>query len=415
MASITEILSVAHSDAFPGRIDLPVAGDQVYGDLIEVRGTIAHGWPVEALEVIVGGTVVRRAPMSVTSGESGGFVLTLDARREMTYELGLRAVHADGSRHPFGTIECRHRVRGQPTDAPRVSIAIPCHNQSRFIAEAISSVLDQSYRNFEVVVIDDGSLDDSAEIAEGLGIRCVRQARSGPSEARNAGFRATTGDFVVFLDGDNRLHPYALEANLHSFEDQPQSAFVGGRYGYIDELGAPYAGKIPEPMTHDEDHYAALLAGNYFGSPDNVMFRRAVLDAVGLFDRSVDGLEDYDLYLRIAKDRPVYHHRVAISQYRLHGSQFSHDQAMMLRSAVRVLHRHRRHARSDPALRAAYREGLAHWRGAYGRSLGNQLRTAFRTRRWSETVELTLCLLRWHPRELVTVAKRTRQAPVASR
>lgn len=368
-----------------------------------------------AVEVLLDGRVVQRAPLGIPrhdlvdaypdlNGEPIGFSFVLAAPRLPSYELLLRAVYADESSRPLGIIQGRHRMRALPPDAPLVSVAIPCHNQARFIAEAISSVLGQTHQNFELVVIDDGSVDASAEIAEGLGIRCVRQERSGPSGARNAGFRATTGEYVVFLDGDNRLHPHALEANLHAFEDRPESAFVGGRYSYIDEVGARYRGRLPEPHAR-EDYYAALLAENYFGSPDNVLFRRSILDAVGLFDGSVDGLEDYDLYLRIARDRPVHYHGVAISEYRIHESQFSRDQAMMLRSAVRVLRRHRRVAAKDPALRNAYRQGLAHWRGAYGRSLVNQLRTALRLRHWSEARKLALSLLRWHPGGLVSLAK----------
>jgi glycosyltransferase involved in cell wall biosynthesis len=424
MSSITDIVSVVqlqgHSRPFRGGIELPVEGERIYGDRLDVEGwAIGEKAPVAAVEVLLDGRVVQRAPLSIprhdlvdayldSNGGPLGFSFVLAAPRVQSYELHLRAVYADESSRRLGTIHGRHRMRDCPAGAPFVSVAIPCHNQARFITEAISSVLGQTYQNFEVVVVDDGSVDGSPDIAEGLGIRCVRQARRGPSGARNAGFRATSGEYVVFLDGDNRLHPHGLEANLHAFEDRPESAFVGGRYSYIDEFGARHHGKLPDPCAR-QDHYAALLAENYFGSPDNVMFRRSVLDAVGVFDASVDGLEDYDLYLRIARDRPVHYHSVAISEYRVHGTQFSRDQAMMLRSAVRVLRRHRRVAAKDPALRGAYRQGLAHWRGAYGRSLSNQLRTALRERQWSEARKLALSLLRWHPAGLLSLAKALRR------
>jgi glycosyltransferase involved in cell wall biosynthesis len=419
MSSVTDIITVVQaqgsSDGIRGRIQSPVGGDRVYGEVFEVEGwATVDNRPVRGVEALIGGAVVQHADIGLAHDlpgreggadrQLGGFVLALEAPHEPDYELHLNVVDADESRYPLGTIHARHRMRAQPADAPLVAVVIPCHNQARFIAEAITSVRAQTYHNFEVVVVDDGSADGSADIVQRLGVRCVRQQRQGPSAARNAGFGATCGEYVVFLDGDNRLHPHALEANLHAFEDHSESAFVGGRYSYIDDAGLSLRGKLPDPAER-ADHYAALLAENYFGSPDNVMFRRSVLDRVGLFDSSVDGLEDYDLYLRIAQGWPVHYHGTAISQYRVHATQFSHDRAMMLRSAVRVLHRHRRRVRSDPALRNAYKQGLAHWRGAFGRSLGNQLRTALRQQEWSEAVKLVSCLLRWHPAGLLEMAR----------
>lgn len=328
-------------------------------------------------------------------------MLTIDAPRAAAFAIELRAVRADESRYPLGVVRGRHRTRDLPSDGVLVSVVVPCHNQAPFIAEAIHSIREQTYRAFELVVVDDGSSDESTEIVAGLGAPYVRQERMGRSAARNTGLRVTTGDYVVFLDGDNRVLPYALEANLHAFEDHPGSAFVGGRYTYIDELGARWRGGVPPDPRTPEDHYAALLAENYFGSPDNVMFRRSVLDEVGVFDSSVDGLEDYDLYLRIAKDHPVRYHGVTISECRVHESQFSRDRAMMLRSSVRVLRRHRGAARRSPARREAYRRGLAHWRGAYGKALANQLRSSLRERRWSEAQASASALLRWHPTGLL--------------
>jgi glycosyltransferase involved in cell wall biosynthesis len=419
MPSITDIVDIVQSQResglVRGRIDLPVVGATIYGERLELEGwVVGDSSPARAVEAVIDGKVVQRAPPGISRpdidaarpdcprGGEPGFLLTLGIPRAAVYDLHVRAVLADESRHSLAVIRGRHRTRDVPALTPLVSVVIPCHNQARFIEDAIGSVFAQSYEDFEVVVVDDGSVDESAEIVERLGIRCLRQQRKGPSAARNTGFYATTGDYVVFLDGDNRLDQHALAANLHAFEDHPESAFVGGRYAYIDEFGARERGRtLPDPAT-PEDHYAALLAQNYFGSPDNVMFRRSVLDDVGVFDSSVDGLEDYDLYLRIAKDRPVYYHGVTISEYRVHASQFSRDKAMMLRSAVRVLRRHRRLARSDATLRDAYSKGLAHWRGAYSKVLMNELRTAVRRRHWSQALKLSGSLLRWHPAGLVT-------------
>jgi glycosyltransferase involved in cell wall biosynthesis len=416
MSSITEIVNVVQPRRPRGRIDLPTVGATVYGESLDLEGwALGDKSPARAVEAVVDGTLIERAPLRVVrpdvaaaypefpeAGQSG-FFLTLETPRTAAFDLHVRTVFADESRHALGLIQGRRRSRELPADGPLVSVVIPCHNQARFVGDAIGSVLAQTYRNFEVVVVDDGSVDEPAKIVERFGVRCVRQERRGPSAARNTGFRLTTGDYVVFLDGDNMLQPHALEANFHGFEDHPESAFVGGRYTYIDELGARRpSNTLPDPKTPN-DHYAALLAANYFGSPDNVMFRRSVLDVVGLFDSSVDGLEDYDLYLRIAKDYPVYYHGVTVSAYRVHDSQFSRDQAMMLRSAVTVLRRQRHAVETNSRLKEPYRRGLAHWRAAYGGRLADQLRSSLRRRSWSEARTAAATLLRYYPAGLLSL------------
>jgi glycosyltransferase involved in cell wall biosynthesis len=419
MSSIIEIVNVVEAGWPRGRIDLPAVGATVYGESLDVEGwVLGDQSPARAVEGIVDGGLVTHAPLGVLrpdiaaqypdiaqAGQSG-FFLTIEAPRTPVFDLHVRAVLADDSRHELGLIQGRRGNREVPARGATVSVVIPCHNQARFIADAIESLRAQTYSEFDVIVVDDGSTDGSADIVERFGVPIVRQERGGPAAARNAGFRATTGDYVVFLDGDNMLERHALEANLHAFEDHPESAFVGGRYRYIDERGGHRPSSVlPDPKTPD-DHYAALLSENYFGSPDNVMFRRSVLDAVGLFDSSVDGLEDYDLYLRIAKEHPVHYHGVTISAYRVHDNQFSRDQAMMLRSAVTVLRRQKNVVTMNPRLKEPYERGLSHWRTAYGGRLADQLRGSVRRRRWSEARRAALTLLRYHPRGLVSVFRK---------
>jgi glycosyltransferase involved in cell wall biosynthesis len=418
MSSITEILHVVERRSARGEIDLPTRGATVYGGSIDVEGwVLGEHSPARAVEVVVDGTVVERARLGVPrpdvaarypdipeAGETG-FFLTIEVPRTPAFDLHIRGVLADETRHELGIVRARRHNRAAPPHGASVSVVIPCYNQARYIADAIGSVLAQTYPKFDMVVVDDGSTDGSADIVERFQVPIVRQERGGPAAARNAGFQSTTGEYVVFLDGDNMLQPHALEANLHGFEDHPETAFVGGRYRYIDEFGRRRPSSSLPNLKTPEDHYAALLSENYFGSPDNVMFRRSVLDAVGLFDSSVDGLEDYDLYLRIARNYPVHYHGVTISAYRVHEDQFSRDQAMMLRSAVTVLRRQRRAVSRNPRFKGPYERGLAHWRGAYGGRLADELRTSLRRRRWSASRRATVTLLRYHPRALVSILR----------
>src|SRR5215211_9350661 len=106
----------------------------------------------------------------------------------------------------------------RPAEAGLVSVVIPCYNQAHFLGEAIESVLSQSYRNFEILVVDDGSTDNTSEVASRYErVRIVRQENRGLSGARNRGLREAKGEYVVFLDADDRLLPGALEASLGCF------------------------------------------------------------------------------------------------------------------------------------------------------------------------------------------------------
>src|SRR5215831_17387476 len=106
-----------------------------------------------------------------------------------------------------------HQVRTSEERAALVSVIIPCYKQAYFLPDSIGSVLAQTYPGTELIVVDDGSPDNVSELVERYpGARCVQQENRGLAEARNAGFRASTGAYVVFLDADDRLIPNAVES-----------------------------------------------------------------------------------------------------------------------------------------------------------------------------------------------------------
>ena len=180
--------------------------------------------------------------------------------------------------------------------ASLVSVIIPCHNQARFLAEAIESVLGQIFRPGEIVVVDDGSTDDtSAVAAQYPDVLCVRQRKRGSSSARNAGLEATRHRYVAFLDADDRLLPGALVAGVSCIEAHPEFAFVSGHYRMISADGSPL--HFQPCACAAKDHYLELLRGNYIGMHAAVLYRREFLKRVGGFDPALRHCEDYDLYL----------------------------------------------------------------------------------------------------------------------
>ena len=278
-----------------------------------------------------------------------------------------------------------------------VSVVIPCYNQGRFLQEAISSATAQGELVQEIVVVDDGYTDETRAVATRDGtVMYLRQERSGLSEARNSGWRASSGDYVIFLDADDRLLPGAVSAGLDAFGRWPDVAVVFGHYELIDEHGAVLptwrecrigddrtfttgdfelvlpdgrrAGKSPQPVTVS-DYYIAMLRRNCISMHAAVLYRRAVLEETGGFDPRLGALEDYEMYLRLTRTHAAACHDQVIAQYRRHPAAMSGDTLNMLRMALFVLHEQRSYLTEHPGALEAYQAGLTFWKRHYGQQL----------------------------------------------
>ena len=245
-------------------------------------------------------------------------------------------------------------------DRPLVSVIIPCFNQARFLPDSLDSVARQSYGHREVLVVNDGSTDDVAGVAgQFTGVRCVTQRNQGTAAARNLGFRESRGQYVLFLDADDRLLPDALATGMDTFIDRPDCGLV---YGHVRLFEAdPGDCRCPPQVAVPRAHYRELLARNYIWTPGAVLYRRSVIDEVGGFDPRAGGSADFDLNIRIARRWPIHCHGRLVLDYRTHPDSQSTDPAYMLRSAVSVRRRHRRLAREP---RRAHRPRGRHPRGA---------------------------------------------------
>jgi GT2 family glycosyltransferase len=251
---------------------------------------------------------------------------------------------------------------------PWVSVVIPCYRHAHFLPDAIQSVLRQDYPQLEVVVVDDGSPDDTSTVAAAYpGVRCVRQENQGLPGARNTGWRAARGEFILFLDADDFLFPGAVGAGSTSLLENPGCVFTSGDYQYVNADGS-FRNKIPHRYVRDH-HYEALLRDNYIGMCAAVLFRKKALEESGGFDVTLPACEDYDLYLRLARSHPVACHPAVVAAYRQHGTNMSGKASLMLPTVLGVLRRQWPHARRNPHQRAAYREGTRYWQTLYGEAL----------------------------------------------
>jgi glycosyltransferase involved in cell wall biosynthesis len=279
---------------------------------------------------------------------------------------------------------------------PRVSIVIVCYNQARYLPDAIRSALAQTSGEIEVLIVDDGSTDNTRDVALSFPqVRYVHQNNRGLAAARNTGIRETTGAYLLFLDADDRLLPEAVQSSLECFQEQPESGFVFGAFRIIYDDGSTAPAETISGADHD--YYWHLLQGNIIGMHGTVLYsRRALLDVSG-FDERLPACEDYDLYLRISRLWPVRRHERLIAEYRQHDSNMSRDYAFMLKSVLAVLRMERGRAPGDRRHRAALRTGARVWRQYYGELL---------IERWKEQADFRqlLPVLRRYPRGVMARA-----------
>ncbi len=226
---------------------------------------------------------------------------------------------------------------------PRVSFIIPCYNAERFLGETIQSALDQVYQDFEIVVVDDGSTDQTRQVVEGFDdprIRYIYQENRGPGGARNTGVAAAKGDYLAFLDHDDMALPHRLTAQLKVLEDDPTLSVVGSGYVWIDESGQ----RIPWnahswqrwPELNDLDTWlfdCPLM-------PGATMLRRRAWADVGGFDEDLVDSGDWNFWTRLVLTghRMAWHHGVVLL-FRQHRASVSHNALLVSRDCPEALRR----------------------------------------------------------------------------
>ena len=237
------------------------------------------------------------------------------------------------------------------TRTPRVSVVIPSYNYGRYLAAAIESVLAQTYSNVEVIVVDDGSTDDSAEVLRRYGdrLRCLRQPNGGVSAARNHGIRESSGEFIAFLDADDLWHPEKLERQLPLFKN-PRVGMVHCGVQYVDAEGRPLGTRISDLRGRVLRRMALLRGAGLLGPGSSMVIRRECLDCVGLFETGLTNAEDWDLCRRIACRYEIDAALEPLLLYRLHGAGMHRNVAAFERDVLRAFER----MFSDPAAREVH-------------------------------------------------------------
>ena len=280
-------------------------------------------------------------------------------------------------------------------DNPLVSIIIPCYNGEAFLRETLETAFAQTYPHVEIIVVDDGSIDRSGEIAQSFPVRYVYQQNGGLVRSRNRGIQESRGSYLVFLDADDRLKPDAIETGLGVLKRHPECAVTVGDHVFISADGSFLANSGKQCLQ--TRHYEALLQSNFIEMISSVLFRKSVFDTVGLFDPDLRASEDYDLYLRIARRHAICCHSAVIAEYRLHSASMSRNSELMLTVTLGVLYSQREYTYGNVERRSAFMAGAAKWRRQYGRQLTMELARSFSTLPLKKLSHKFFVLLRYYP------------------
>jgi Glycosyl transferase family 2 len=304
---------------------------------------------------------------------------------------------------------------------PLVSVIITCYNQARFLTDSIQSVLAQTYENYEIVVIDDGSADHPELVAARYPqVSFMRQENQGVSKARNNGWQKSRGSFLVFLDADDRLLPRALEVGLRCFAECPDCGFVYGSGRVIDTEGYELEPLVPRIRGCN---YQQLLEGNSITFPAQVMYLRAALESVGGFssfvnNRFIGNASDYDLSLRLANRYPIRRHDELVAEWRQHATNTSSNSLMMLESCVTLLNAQWPRVSGKSQQKQALRKGLKRVRTHFGERLIEELRLQARSGdiNWRTFATSIVALAKYYPSGLIgNVLRKTKSVVFPTR
>ncbi len=243
---------------------------------------------------------------------------------------------------------------------PLISVIIPVYNGEKTIHETIKSVLNQTFSNFELIIVNDGSQDSTLEVISTIQdprIKVYSYSNAGLAATRNRGISLAKGEYISFIDADDLWTVDKLESQLKALQENPKAAVAYSWTEHIDESSQLF--RSGPQQTFNGDVYARLLLEDFIGNGSNPLIRAQAFDEVGNFDESLFAVEDWDMWLRLASR----YHFVAVPYpqilYRMSINSMSSDVRKMEEASLRVIER----------AVAAAPETIGHLRQA---SLGNR-------------------------------------------
>jgi glycosyltransferase involved in cell wall biosynthesis len=240
---------------------------------------------------------------------------------------------------------------------PTVSVIIPTYNRANLVGKAIKSVLSQTYQDFEIIVIDDGSTDNTEEVIRSFKDKKVKYIKKykknkGISVARNIGIKMARGKYIALLDSDDEWLPEKLDKQSKVLQSESPEVGVVCSWSYnIDEKGN-YISKRCLPKKGGYI-YEDLLSTNPISVP-TVLIRKECFNRVGLFDDLLNAQEDWDMWIRIAKYYRFALIKVPLVKYRLHSNQISKNLGVKIITANRILVKHANELKKRPRVHSKH-------------------------------------------------------------
>lgn len=222
----------------------------------------------------------------------------------------------------------------------KVSVIIPAYNSLRFIQSTLESAVGQSFSDFEVILVDDGSTDGSSEVIQSLAdvypqVQYHYQSNAGVAAARNHGFRLAKGDYIAFLDADDIWLPDNLAKKVAYLQQHPQVGLVHSDAAVINgegvATGLVKAGKDGQLLND-----LLLWNGTCIPAPSSILVRREVIEKVGGFDESLSTAADQEFFFRVAAKYPIGRIPEVTWQYRVHSTNMHSNIPLMERDHIKA-------------------------------------------------------------------------------
>ncbi|MEO7433997.1 MAG: glycosyltransferase, partial [Candidatus Binatia bacterium] len=252
--------------------------------------------------------------------------------------LGARAPQSTAERSPQSAAEPAAQsaaptatLAPRPAGAPRVSVVLPVYNHLRFLPEAVGSVLAQTYRDFELVIVNDGSTDGTREYLDGLRdprVVVIHQENCRLPGALNTGFAHARGELLTWTSADNHCAPIFLEALVGALDRHPDAGFAYSAFAWIDDES-----RITGIHRDQEVTVRSLMKQN--PGIAAFLYRRNCQEAAGLYDPALDGAEDWDMWIRIVERTAAVYVPEILYYYRLHADSMTSTQRERIAQASR--------------------------------------------------------------------------------
>lgn len=222
-------------------------------------------------------------------------------------------------------------------EKPKVSVIIPTYNRANLVKRSIKSVLDQTYQNFELIVIDDNSLDDTVNVVNAfkdsrIQYICHKINRGAPA-ARNTGINKSRGEFIAFLDDDDEWLPEKLEIQLEYLNHRPNVGLIYAGFEVVDKDKNKIHRIYPKERGNT---FPRILHSNFIGSPTAIV-RRECFESVGIFDESFKSSQDWDMWIRIAQKYDVDYVPNILARYNISGNRISTNMNSVISGHTQIL------------------------------------------------------------------------------